>query len=197
VNGQASGQANAWDSFGESDGGPRDRSLAQRHQRAGTRAVVLVVVAVAFGIAPNWLLGRSFIATRDYVSWRGGDGYWRPLTHSLWHLVTHDPVWAGAVAMLAVTPLWFWWWRRSAMAFGAGIGVTMAVAAAGAVAYCATPAHTFGMPDAPMTSGTYWTLYAAAACFAAAFLVAPPPRDRESLNALQVRSLVRRHRKGA
>lgn len=200
--------------FGENDGAASDASLARKRERATTWAVILVGVALVMGIAPNWFIGRSFLAMDSFVQLQdapGRDICMGRYGNSLRWLVTHDVVWACAIATLALPPLWFWWWRRSATAFGGAIGTMLSLAAAVAVIYAVTqtPA-TFSSsyahwPSSPVILGTehvekngnHWTLVAAAMLFAIAFLVAPAPRDPESVNALQVRGLVRRHRKTA
>jgi antitoxin (DNA-binding transcriptional repressor) of toxin-antitoxin stability system len=62
------------------------------------------------------------------------------------------------------------------------------------------PVVRFGAPIAGTVDvqrgGLWWTLVAAAVVDAAAFCVAPPPRDREELRPLEVRALVRRHAAG-
>jgi hypothetical protein len=199
VSGQANGASKSRASFGEKDGLACDRSLARKQERAATWAAILIGVAVVMGIAPNWLVGRGFLEMELHSQQRDFSAFppWTRQTHSLWFLASHDAVWECAVVALALPPLWFWWWRRSAMAFGAAIGSMLSIAAAAAVVVGASLSRIDGQSARPDLGGTYWTLVAAAILFLVAFAIAPPPRDPESVNALQVRGLVRRHRKTA
>lgn len=153
----------------------------RRHDRHATAAAVLTWLSVLVGVAPHWLVGTSFI---ECDSGR----------HSLKYLVSHDFRWALALAATLAGPVWFWWWQRSAMGFGAAIGAVISAAAAVSVTLCVATADLIDAPAQAGRGGTYPLLILAGVLSAAAFVIAPPPADREALNDLQVRGLVRRSR---
>jgi hypothetical protein len=120
-------------------------------------------------------------------------------TKSLGALVSGDPFWYFAFGTLAAALAWFVWWRRSAMAYGRVLGV--AASLAGAAAVRVAVGRSFVAPASPPDStwtttfgGTFWLLVAAGVCLALAFLVAPPPRDPDAIDAAEAARLRRLHR---
>ena len=178
---------------------------------AGGRTIAglsLVAVALLFGVLPCWLMGRSFFPVDGYgVVRRGlGGGLLYPsdalahhldwASHSLPWYVSHRLHWGLSVGALHLIPLWYWWWRRSRMAWGGLIGAALSLATAAALwlTIAATHADLEQQIALCRIGGYHPALVASAFALAAAFVVAPRPRDPEALSELQVKSLVRKHK---
>ena len=90
-------------------------------------------------------------------------------------IVGHDVAWTVVLASLVVLPLWFWFWRSSAMSAARLIGVVASLGAAASVFVLAQSVTRGNL--AFMADGLYLSHVAAGLCFAAAFALAPPPRE--------------------
>jgi len=183
---------------------PADTRPAGRREIAG---IALVAVALLFGVLPCWLMAGSFFPVT-------GRGVWQPgpngelvapemlahhldwASHSLGWYVTHRLHWGLTVGALHLVPLWYWWWRRSRMAWGGLVGAALSLGTAAAL--WLTIAATHDDLDRQIShcwiGGYHPALVASAFVLAAAFVVAPPPRDPEALSELQVKSLLRKQK---
>ena len=179
----------------------------RRAERRAIAGIALVAVALLFGVLPNWVMSKSFFAVRGSGMWQLGPNgepvdpgvYVHHLawaTHTLWWYVTHRLHWGLAVGALHLIPLWYWWWRRSRMAWGGLIGIALSLGTAAALwlTIAETRDGLFHQIAQCHIGGYHPALVASAFVFAAAFVVAPPPRDPEVLSELQVKSLLRRQR---
>ena len=169
-------------------------SDVRRAERRAIAGIALVAVALLFGVLPNWMMSKSFFGVRG--AGPNGVHHFDWETHTLWWYVTNRLHWGLAVGALHLIPLWYLWWRRSRMAWGGLVGIALSLGTAAAL--WLTIAETrdgFFQRIAQCRIGGYHpSLVASAFVFAAAFVVAPPPRDPETLNELQVKSLVRKQR---
>lgn len=173
-----------------------DARSADRRAIAG---IALVAVALLFGVLPNWMMSRSFFPVEGNPSPPGGNNWVMRIdwaTHTLGWYVTHRLHWGLAVGALHLIPLWYWWWRRSRMAWGGLIGIALSLGTAAALwlTIAETRDELFRQIAQCRIGGYHTSLVASAVVFAAAFVVAPPPRDPEALSELQVKSLLRRLR---
>lgn len=181
---------------------------ARRAESRAIAGIALVAVALLFGVLPCWLMSKSFFPVSGGSSMKrglNGEMFFDPLdlvhhldwaTHSLGWYVTHRLHWGLTVGALHFIPLWYWWWRRSRMAWGGLVGAALSLGTAVALWLTIAASHDeLTRQIAQCRIGGYHpALVASAFVLAAAFVVAPPPRDPEALSELQVRSLLRKHR---
>jgi hypothetical protein len=178
---------------------------ALRAERREVVGLSLVAVALPLGVLPCWLMSRSFFPVTGSGVWQAGPNG-EPVdtgvlahrldwaTHSLGWYVTHRLAWGLAVGALHVIPLWYWWWRRSRIAWGGLVGAALSFGTAAALWLTIAATHDDLVRKIAQCHirGYHPALVASAFVLAAAFVVAPPPRDDEALNELQIRSLLRR-----
>jgi hypothetical protein len=174
------------------------RRTSLRAERREIAAVALVAIAVVLGILPSWLMSWSFFPVEGNSMAGGNDWVMRVdwATHSLWWYVTHRLHWGLSVGALHLVPLWYWLWRRSRMAWGGLVGIALSLGTAAALwlTIAETRADLARKIAQFRADGYHPALVATAFVFAAAFVVAPPPRDPEALNELQVKSLLRKQK---
>lgn len=169
---------------------PEDVRLTNRTRVVWARMLLGAGIALAIGAT---IVPTSFVAYRvTGCSDSSGAPMDLLLRGYLPDLVVADARWAVAAGTTALLPAIHLLWRRTGASWARWCGFASAVLAAGSI-WLIPYVSAAESQAASVEGGGFRAFGLAGWLLAAAFLVAPPPRNADEIDPLTVRRLLRRH----